>query len=76
MFASGVQHSVRDWLDIAFGYLGLRWQDFLKTDQRFMRKADPSKLVGDISEAYNLIGWKPETSFEDMVKRMVDADMN
>lgn len=75
VLASGVQHSVRDWLDIAFNHVGLDWNEYLKTDPRFMRKADPSKLVGDIHEARDMIGWEPETNFEDMVRIMVDADL-
>lgn len=76
VFATSQLHRVRDWLDIAFEHVGLDWHDYVKTDTRFVRKADPSTLVGDASKAREAIGWKPTTSFEDMVKLMVDADLN
>jgi GDPmannose 4,6-dehydratase len=75
VFASGTTHRVKDWLDLAFGYCGLDWRDYVREDPRYFRKADPSRLVGDPSLAAQTIGWQPETSFEQMVTEMVEADL-
>ncbi|MCA9134141.1 MAG: GDP-mannose 4,6-dehydratase [Planctomycetales bacterium] len=75
VLATGKLHQVRDWLDIAFGHVGLDWQEYVDFDPRFLRKADPQTLVGDSRRAQQTIGWQPQISFEQMVKQMVDAEL-
>jgi GDPmannose 4,6-dehydratase len=75
VLATGQLHRVSDWLEIAFEHLGMNWRDYVETDPRFLRKADPTRLVGDPSKAAEVIAWKPTTSFREMVCKMVDHDM-
>jgi len=73
--STGRTHSVERFCDLAFGYVGLNWRDYVVQDQRFMRPAEVDLLVGDPSKAREKLGWEPETSFEDLVTMMVDADL-
>jgi GDPmannose 4,6-dehydratase len=75
VIATGETHSIREFLDLAFGYVGLNWQEFVTSDPRFMRPAEVDYLIGDASKARHRLGWSPKTSFEDLVRMMVDADM-
>lgn len=75
VFATGQLHRVRDWLEIAFDHVDLDWRKYTKSDDRLIRKADPSTLVGDASTARKLLGWSPSTTFDKMVREMVDADL-
>ncbi len=75
VLATGTLHRVSDWLDIAFSHVGLEWRKYVETDPRFLRKADPTRLVGDPTQASQSIGWRPTTSFESMVRSMVDHDL-
>ncbi len=75
VLATGTLHRVSDWLEVAFSHVGLDWREHVETDPRFLRKADPTRLVGDPSQAAAKINWKPTTSFQDMVCRMVDHDL-
>ena len=75
VLATGQLHRVSDWLDIAFGHVGLDWRKHVETDPRFLRKADPTRLIGDPTQASVLIDWRPKTSFEAMVSAMVDHDL-
>mgnify|MGYP003666133574 CR=1 FL=1 len=75
VLATGQTHQVRDWLDIAFRHVGLDWNDYVELDERYLRKADPQRLVGDSSLAHERIGWKPRISFSRMVQLMVDAEL-
>ena len=73
--ATGQTHSVRRFCEIAFGHVGLDYRDYVIQDERFMRPAEVDLLVGDPAKAMNKLGWKPETSFEQLVVMMVDADI-
>jgi GDPmannose 4,6-dehydratase len=73
--ATGETHSVRRFCEIAFGHVGLSWEDHVKTDEKFMRPAEVDLLIGDPAKAENKLGWKRKCSFEDLVTMMVDADM-
>ncbi len=73
--ATGEMHSVRDFLDEAFGCLQLDWHDYVVTDPRFMRPTEVDALCGDYSKARNVLGWKPEINFVSLVREMVDAEM-
>ncbi len=75
VIATGVQHSVRDFLECAFSYLGLDYRDYVVVDPRFLRPADVHELVGDASKAHKQLGWEPTVSFEELVHMMVDHDL-
>jgi GDPmannose 4,6-dehydratase len=75
VISTGENHSVREFVEEAFGYLDLDWQKYVKTDPRFMRPAEVEHLVGDSSKAKKDLGWEPEHSFRELVRMMVDADI-
>src|SRR3954467_14934858 len=75
VIATDETHSVRDFCELAFGHVGLDYQEFVVQDERFMRPAEVDLLVGDSSKARATLGWKPEVSFPDLVAMMVDADL-
>lgn len=76
LVATGVSHSVRDFVAAAFGRAGIDdWEPLVTTDPQFVRPADPAELVGDASRARRLLGWAPTVDFEELVGRMVDADL-
>jgi GDPmannose 4,6-dehydratase len=74
--ASGETHSVRELCELAFGHVGLDYQDFVIQDERFFRPAEVDLLVGDPSRAKAALDWSPRTSFADLVRLMVDADLD
>jgi GDPmannose 4,6-dehydratase len=75
VIATGETHSIREFLDLSFGMLDLDWNDHVQIDPRYYRPAEVDLLLGDSSKAERDLGWKPETSFEDLVRLMVEADM-
>jgi len=76
VIATGKKHSIRDFLDLAFNYIGVsNWESYIKQDPRFMRPAEVDVLRGDSSLAKLDLGWYPTTSFENLVKKMVDNDI-
>jgi len=75
VIATGETHSIRDFLDIAFGHLDLDWHEFVKLDQRFVRPAEVDQLIGDYGKAKRVLGWEPRVKFAELVTMMVDADM-
>ena len=76
VIATGVEHSIRDFLNCAFDYIGVSdWSKYVLQDERYMRPAEVAVLCGDSSKAREVIGWKPETSFEQMVFNMVGNDI-
>lgn len=74
--ASGASHSVRDLCEIAFSSVGLRYEDHVTQDPRYFRPAEIHHLQGNPARAQQLLGWTPEVSFEEMIERMVRAEMN
>jgi GDPmannose 4,6-dehydratase len=72
---TGVTHSVRELCQVAFGYLGLNWEDYVVSDPKFLRPAEVDQLVADPRKARKVLGWEPKASFEELVHMMVDADM-
>lgn len=76
VIASGRTHSVRDFLQIAFSHVGLRYEDFVVIDPEFLRPAEVELLLGNPAKAQSKLGWKPQVSFEQLVTMMVDADMD
>ena len=75
VISSGQAHTVRDMCSVAFAHVGLDWQEFVKVDPEFYRPAEVHTLLGDCSKAERKLGWKPDVSFEDLIRMMVDADL-
>jgi len=75
VIATGETHSVREWLEECFSYLGLNWQDYVVVDPQFLRPAEVDQLIGDPSKARRQLGWQPEVSFQQLARLMVDADL-
>lgn len=75
VISTGETHSVQDFLDEAFGYVDLDWQDYVVQDQRFMRPAEVDLLVGDPNKAGRDLGWEPQVTFRELVRMMVDSDL-
>ncbi|MFN8001052.1 MAG: GDP-mannose 4,6-dehydratase [Acidobacteriota bacterium] len=75
VIATGETHSVREFLDEAFGYLNLDWQQFVEIDPRYFRPAEVDLLIGDASKARKQLGWEPKVSFRQLVQMMIDADV-
>jgi len=73
--ATGETHSVRELLELAFGHVGLRWQDHVVVDERFLRPADVAMLVGDAGKARRVLGWQPTVSFPELIAMMVESDL-
>jgi GDPmannose 4,6-dehydratase len=73
--ATGQTQSVRRFCELAFDHVGLDYRDFVVQDERFMRPAEVDLLVGDSRKARAVLGWQPETSFEELVRLMVEADL-
>jgi GDPmannose 4,6-dehydratase len=75
VIATGETHSVREFLDVAFGHAGMQWKKYVEIDPRYHRPAEVDLLLGDYSKARKKLGWEPKTRFEDLAKLMVDADI-
>lgn len=76
VIATGEQHSIGELCEIAFDHVGISdWKTLVKSDPRFKRPAELHSLCGDSSRARELLGWQPRTTFEHMVRSMVDADL-
>ena len=76
VICTGQTHSVREFCEVAFGHAGLNWEEHVVVDETFFRPAEVDLLVGDATMADEMLGWKPETSFESLVTMMVDADID
>lgn len=75
VIGTGEAHSVREFLDEAFGYLGLEWQKYVQIDARYFRPTEVDYLLSDYSKARNVLHWEPRVFFRDLVRVMVDADL-
>ena len=75
VIATGETHSVGEFCEVAFSHVGLDYRKHVVKDERFMRPAEVDLLVGDPTKAKNVLGWEPTVAFEELVHRMVDADM-
>ena len=69
-------HSVQEFCEVAFGHVGLNWQDHVVQDEAFMRPAEVDLLIGDASKAKKQLGWESKTPFVDLVTMMVDGDLD
>jgi GDPmannose 4,6-dehydratase len=75
VIATGVSHSVRDLVEIAFGHVGLDWRQYVRVDPALLRPAEVDHLIGDASKARRELQWTPSVAFEQLVVMMVDADL-
>ena len=75
VIATGETHSVREFLTEAFGYLDLDWEQYVETDPRYYRPAEVDLLLGDASKARRVLGWEPKITFKQLVRIMVDHDL-
>ena len=75
VIATGEAHSVREFLDLAGAYAGLDWTRHVVTDQRYYRPTEVDYLLGDPSKAQRKLGWKPRVTFEELVRIMMEHDL-
>jgi GDPmannose 4,6-dehydratase len=75
VIGTGESHSIREFLDEAFGYVNLDWHDYVQIDSRYFRPTEVDFLLADASRARDVLGWEPRVYFKDLVRVMVDADM-
>ncbi len=76
VIATAETHSVQEFVEMSFAEVGLDWKQYVKQDPRFMRPAEVDYLIGDYSKAKKVLGWEPKVRFKDLVKIMVQSDMN
>jgi GDPmannose 4,6-dehydratase len=74
--STGETHSVREFCEVAFGHVGLNWEDHVVIDEAFYRPAEVDLLVGDAAKVRSTLGWAPAVGFQELVTMMVDADMD
>lgn len=75
VIATGKLHSVRDIIEIAFEHLSLDWKKYLKIDEKLVRKTEEVQFLGAAAKAKKILGWEPQVNFEEMIKRMVENDL-
>jgi GDPmannose 4,6-dehydratase len=75
VIATGETHSIREFLDETFGYLGLDWEPYVEIDPRYFRPAEVDLLLGDPTKATTVLGWEPKVGFRELARIMVDSDM-
>ncbi|HEX6488844.1 MAG TPA: GDP-mannose 4,6-dehydratase [Candidatus Dormibacteraeota bacterium] len=75
VIATGVQHSVRELVELAFGLAGLDWQQYVREDPAYVRPAEVPDLCGDSGKAREKLGWQPGTTFEEMIREMLEHDL-
>jgi GDPmannose 4,6-dehydratase len=73
--ATGESHSVREFVEEVFGYLGLDWREYVEIDKRYLRPTEVDYLKGDASKAKRVLGWEPKVKFRELARMMTDADM-
>ena len=76
VIATGETHTVREFAELAFSHVNLNWEDYVSTSEKYFRPNEVDYLLGDSSKAKQKLGWSPKTSFEDLVKMMVDYDLD
>jgi len=74
LFSTGTLHSVQEVVEIAFAAMDLDWKACVKRDERFLRPAEPNRLVGDSSKARKTLGWEPQTDFKSLIVEMTKSD--
>ena len=76
VIATGETHSVKEFLEEAFGYAGLNWHSYVEIDKKYFRPTEVDLLLGDSTKAHRRLKWKPKVGFQQLVRMMVDADMD
>ncbi len=76
VIATNETHSVKEFVELAFNHVGLKWQDYVVTDEKFYRPSEVHLLLGDYTKGKKELGWKPTIHFETLVKMMVEADLD
>jgi GDPmannose 4,6-dehydratase len=75
VIATNETHSVKEFAELAFGYLGLDWRDYVRVDEKFYRPAEVHLLKGDYNKGKRVLGWEPKVQFRELVNMMVEADL-
>lgn len=75
VIATGETHSVKEFAELAFSHVGLNYQNYLSSDERFFRPAEVHLLKGDYSKGKKILGWEPKVSFKELVQMMVETDL-
>jgi GDPmannose 4,6-dehydratase len=75
VIATGISHSVRDLVEVAFGHVGLDWRKHVRLDPKLIRPAEVEHLIGDSTKARTQLGWQPKVDFATLIRMMVDADL-
>jgi len=75
VIATGESHSVKEFLEEAFSYADMDWRDFVEIDTKYLRPTEVDVLLGDSSKARTKLGWKPKVTFKELVRMMVDHDV-
>lgn len=75
VLATGEMHTVKEFLETAFGHVGLDWEKYTRHDSRYDRPSEVDQLLGDPTKARTVLGWEPKVKFRELVKMMVDADL-
>ena len=75
VIATGETHTIREFLDVSFGHVGLDWKKYVEIDPRYYRPTEVELLIGDASKAKRQLGWEPKTKFADLVRLMAEADI-
>jgi GDPmannose 4,6-dehydratase len=76
VIATGESHTVREFLELSFAHCGLDWNRHVETDPRYFRPTEVNGLCGDAAKAHAKLGWKPQIGFEEMVRLMVEHDLD
>lgn len=75
VIATGVGHTIKDLCEVAFSHVGLNWSEYVETTETLVRPYETGPLIGDASKAKKILGWRPKTSFEELITMMVDAEL-
>jgi GDPmannose 4,6-dehydratase len=75
VLSTGKTHSVRDLVEVAFTHVGLDWKEYVELDPKLIRPAEVDFLCGDATKAREMLGWEPEVNFAELIKMMVEADL-
>ncbi|TME13044.1 MAG: GDP-mannose 4,6-dehydratase [Chloroflexi bacterium] len=75
VIATGEMHSVREFVEVAFGLVGLDWERYIRIDERYFRPTEVDELCGDASKAARVLGWRPTITFAGLVRLMLEADL-
>ena len=75
VIATGESHTVREFVALAFEFAGLNWEDWVVVDEKLYRPAETHELSGDATKAKKILGWEPQTRFSELVRIMVEADL-